>query len=154
MIMRISSFILACILCSNIMAKPPKEKIAVVGAGLAGLTAAYRLQQKNLDVEVFEARPRVGGRVHTVWLKNVTGSYEPAELGGYNINDGGDAVHFLQLVKEFQLPITQSTLEVGGQYYDGYQFHSRRQVFAQLRARDKNIFEKIDALAKTCSNMQ
>lgn len=40
-------------------------KIAVVGAGPAGLTAAYRLQQLGHDVEVLEARPEVGGRTHT-----------------------------------------------------------------------------------------
>jgi cation diffusion facilitator CzcD-associated flavoprotein CzcO len=40
--------------------------VAVVGAGQAGLTAAYRLQQRGFDVTVFEARDRVGGRVWTV----------------------------------------------------------------------------------------
>jgi oxygen-dependent protoporphyrinogen oxidase len=40
--------------------------VAVIGAGLAGLTAAYRLQQIGFDVTVFEARDRVGGRVHTI----------------------------------------------------------------------------------------
>jgi monoamine oxidase len=34
--------------------------VAVLGAGVAGLTAAYRL--RGLDVEVFEASDRVGGR--------------------------------------------------------------------------------------------
>jgi oxygen-dependent protoporphyrinogen oxidase len=40
--------------------------VAVIGAGLAGLTAAYRLQQRGFDVTVFEERDRVGGRVWTV----------------------------------------------------------------------------------------
>jgi protoporphyrinogen/coproporphyrinogen III oxidase len=40
--------------------------VAVIGAGLAGLTAAYRLRQRGFDVTVFEARDRVGGRVWTV----------------------------------------------------------------------------------------
>ena len=40
--------------------------VAVIGAGLAGLTAAYRLQQCGFDVTVFEARDRVGGRVWTI----------------------------------------------------------------------------------------
>jgi hypothetical protein len=38
----------------------------VIGAGLAGLTAAFRLQQRGFDVTVFEERNRVGGRVWTV----------------------------------------------------------------------------------------
>ena len=41
----------------------PKRKIAVVGAGLSGLAAAYELNGLGYDVIVFEARPRVGGRV-------------------------------------------------------------------------------------------
>ena len=40
-------------------------RIAVVGAGPAGLTAAFRLQQVGHDVMVFEARDVVGGRTHT-----------------------------------------------------------------------------------------
>ncbi len=37
-------------------------RIVVVGAGLAGLTAAYRLTQAGVPVRCFEARDRVGGR--------------------------------------------------------------------------------------------
>jgi monoamine oxidase len=41
-------------------------RIVVVGAGLAGLTAALHLRDAGWDVVVLEARPRVGGRVHTL----------------------------------------------------------------------------------------
>lgn len=51
-------------------------KIVVVGGGLAGLTAGYRLHQKGMDVEVYEARNRVGGRIFSV---NISGN--TAELG-------------------------------------------------------------------------
>ena len=40
-------------------------RIAVVGAGLAGLTCAYRLQQAGLYADVYEASSRVGGRCYT-----------------------------------------------------------------------------------------
>jgi monoamine oxidase len=41
----------------------PGKKIAVIGAGLAGLSAAYELQSVGYDVTVFEAQGEVGGRV-------------------------------------------------------------------------------------------
>jgi protoporphyrinogen/coproporphyrinogen III oxidase len=43
-------------------------RIAVVGSGPAGMTAAYRLQQAGHQVEVLEAREVVGGRTHAEHL--------------------------------------------------------------------------------------
>jgi monoamine oxidase len=42
--------------------------VIVVGAGVAGLTAASDLAANGLDVVVLEARDRIGGRTHTVSL--------------------------------------------------------------------------------------
>ncbi len=43
-----------------------KADVVVVGAGLAGLTAARKLHAAGVDVLVVEARDRVGGRTHTI----------------------------------------------------------------------------------------
>ena len=41
------------------------RKVIVVGAGMAGLAAAFRLRQAGLDVTVFESSDHVGGRLIT-----------------------------------------------------------------------------------------
>jgi monoamine oxidase len=59
--------------------KKPKECI-VIGAGLAGLAAAYRLKNYQFHVTVLEAQDRLGGRVLT--HRFVEGPGLNCELGG------------------------------------------------------------------------
>jgi monoamine oxidase len=54
------------------------ERIAVIGAGIAGLSAARALQDAGFDVVVVEARERIGGRINTVTDKKWP---FPIELG-------------------------------------------------------------------------
>ncbi|HEX8193682.1 MAG TPA: FAD-dependent oxidoreductase [Allosphingosinicella sp.] len=42
------------------------RKVAVLGAGIAGLVSAYELKRAGFDVTVLEARDRVAGRVWTI----------------------------------------------------------------------------------------
>ena len=46
-------------------ASPRKQRILVIGAGLAGLAAAQKLQNQGHEVVVLEARDRIGGRIWT-----------------------------------------------------------------------------------------
>jgi phytoene dehydrogenase-like protein len=57
------------------------ERVLVVGAGIAGLTAANALRQAGVECVVLEARERIGGRLHT------------AGLGGSPVDLGGSWIH-------------------------------------------------------------
>ncbi len=52
--------------------------VVVIGAGLAGLAAAFFLRERGVHVSVLEARERVGGRVWSATIARET----PVELGG------------------------------------------------------------------------
>lgn len=58
-------------------------KVLVLGAGMAGLVAAYELLRAGHDPLVLEARGRVGGRVHTMREPFAPGLY--AEAGAMRI---------------------------------------------------------------------
>ena len=58
--------------------------ILIVGAGIAGLTAAYRLTQAGVPVNVIEARNRVGGRIRSI--SKIAGTTIDAELGAAYID--------------------------------------------------------------------
>ena len=47
------------------MSLPSRAEVVVVGAGLAGLSAAVRLQAAGCDVHVLESSDSVGGRLRT-----------------------------------------------------------------------------------------
>ena len=81
------------------MAKKPK--VLIIGAGIAGLSAAHQLKKAGIKAHLYEASNRFGGRMMT--LRNYFGPGLTTELGGEFI----DAYHedMLALAKEFNLEI-------------------------------------------------
>jgi monoamine oxidase len=61
------------------------QRVIVVGAGIAGLVAAFELMRSGHDVRVFEARARPGGRIYTLRQEFSDGLY--VEGGAYDFGD-------------------------------------------------------------------
>ena len=104
-------------LSQYISAEPSASKsVLVLGAGLAGLAAAYELDKAGYDVRVLKARSRPGGRVRTYRDPFADGLY--AEMGAEYV-DGHDATA-RKYCKEFGLKIMTAKL------YDGIFVRNRR----------------------------
>lgn len=69
--------------------------VVIIGAGVAGLTAARALVGSGLTVLLLEARDRVGGRI---WTRHESDSAVPVELGAEFIH--GQIPQTLQLLQE------------------------------------------------------
>jgi monoamine oxidase len=67
----------------------PRE-VVVIGAGIAGLTAAYRLHQHKVPVRVFEGQKRVGGRMWS--LRDHFPEGLVCELGGELVDSNHEAI--------------------------------------------------------------
>jgi monoamine oxidase len=80
-------------------------RVAVVGAGFAGLACAIDLARAGADVTVYEARERVGGRVWTDAMPD--GAL--FERGGEFVETGYD--HMLRRAAEYRLELTPQGFE-------------------------------------------
>jgi monoamine oxidase len=78
-----------------------RKHILILGAGLAGLSAAYKLTQAGHEVTILEARTRAGGRVHT--LREPFADNLHAEAGAMFIPQSHNLT--MQYVRLFHLPL-------------------------------------------------
>ncbi|HEU5230351.1 MAG TPA: NAD(P)/FAD-dependent oxidoreductase [Ktedonobacteraceae bacterium] len=96
-------------------------RIAIVGAGIAGLNAALTLQDAGLSCDIYEASERVGGRIHsdtTTWADGMV-----SEWCGEFIDS--EHVTLQQLINRFGLNIVQLGQTRAGQAQSMLYFSNR-----------------------------
>lgn len=100
---------------SRLLSLPPAapKRILIVGAGMAGLVAAYELAQTGHDVTILEAQLRPGGRVHTLRAPFSDGLY--AEAGASRIPDTHDLT--LRYARRFGLTLVPFAPATGDRVY-------------------------------------
>lgn len=117
--------------------------VAVVGAGLAGLSCAKELARLGLWAQVYEGSDRVGGRVAS--LRDVFPG-QVAERGGEFIS----ASHNMMVgyARELGLELEDySTFPGEASYHFGGQKHSEAQVLEEYRAFSASIGDDLGALS-------
>ena len=95
--------------------------VLIIGAGVAGLTAASELSSRGMRVLLLEGRDRIGGRI----LTDRTNPY-PVELGAEFVH--GRPEETFELVKQAKIPVTQLEWNVlrrsNGRWYDAHEVMS------------------------------
>ncbi len=77
---------------------PEQHDVVIVGAGIAGLACAQRLQHADVDFVVLEAADRIGGRI---WTDRTIGGTRPFEIGALMIHGKRVVTH--EWLREFGL---------------------------------------------------
>ncbi|MET7802689.1 NAD(P)/FAD-dependent oxidoreductase [Streptomyces decoyicus] len=88
-----------------------RRRIAVVGGGVAGLTAAYVLQQGGCEVSLYEAEDRLGGHAHT--HDTVSGDGRVVRVdSGFIVHNERTYPLLLRLFRELGVPTQDSEMSM------------------------------------------
>jgi monoamine oxidase len=126
-------------------AAAPPGRVVVVGAGLAGLSAAYRLKQAGITAEVHEASDRVGGRCWT--LRGFFADGQIVERGGELIDQSHFAMRNLANQLGFKLDNLLQAEQNGTEqtsWFDGARY-SYEEATADLKAAWQKIHKDVSA---------
>lgn len=86
---------------NNIFSQRRKKSCVIIGAGFAGLAAAYKLKNAGWSVTVLEARNRIGGRVFSYSLPQ--NSSLICELGAEWVGESHERIK--ALCNDFKIPL-------------------------------------------------
>jgi monoamine oxidase len=126
---------------------PRGVRIAIVGAGVAGLNTAYKLQKAGLTAKIFEGADRTGGRMFTA--ANLLGDGFTTELGGEFIDSNHEEM--LALMQEFNLErIDVRAKEAASlkpeSYFNNGRHYTQGQAARAFVPLAKRIFKDYDAM--------
>ncbi|MHA6757833.1 NAD(P)/FAD-dependent oxidoreductase [Streptacidiphilus sp. PAMC 29251] len=85
--------------------------VAVVGSGVAGLTAAYELTKSGARVTLYEADPRLGGHAHTQDVRTAAGG-ELALDTAFLVHNERTYPHLLRLFAELGIETQDSEMSM------------------------------------------
>ena len=114
------------------------KTVTVIGAGLAGLSAAVELQRAGWNVTVLEARNRAGGRVHTI--RDFSNGLV-AEGGGEFIEESH--TRMIALADQFGLKLAPATSWRGGDK-DWASFDDKAGPLTDARVWGFNLADEVD----------
>lgn len=117
-------------------------KVAVIGAGIAGLNAAYQLKKAGVEVTVYEGSHRLGGRILTHYNDALQMGIHP-EFGGDFIDSNHEDM--LGLAKEFDLELIDMYAESKAEQliHETFFFDGRHISEAEIIAEFKKIVPKL-----------
>ncbi|HEU4628554.1 MAG TPA: NAD(P)/FAD-dependent oxidoreductase [Gemmatimonadaceae bacterium] len=112
---------------------PPAQRererpVVIVGAGIAGLTAAHRLRQAGVPARVFEAQSRVGGRMYS--LRGHFPDGQVVELGGELIDTGHERIR--ALAAELDIALDDLATDDPALAHDVWWFGGQRRTDAEV----------------------
>jgi monoamine oxidase len=114
-------------------------RIVIVGGGLAGLTAGYRLNQAGYSVELHEASSRLGGRCWTI--RGAFAEGQLGEHGGELIDQGHTAIR--HLASELGLKLENLLQGEASGTEPTYYFDGSHYTHAQATDDIKQIWQKL-----------
>jgi len=118
-------------------------KIAVIGSGISGLTAAYRLHRQH-EVTVFEAGSWVGGHTHTVRVVHEGAAWDIDT--GFIVFNERHYPHFTSLLAELKVPTRETSMSFSVRHDPSgveYSSASARKFFAQRRNLFRPAFHRM-----------
>lgn len=114
------------------------DEVVIIGAGAAGLMAAYQLKKNQIPYRLYEASPRLGGRVYTLEDFNDAGQF--VELGAESFN--ADHRLIQELCRELRLPV-QPLGEPAGVEKQLYYLDGRISTSAEFAREMQGLAQKI-----------